>query len=267
METLILNVILLYLGTVGISLASVIKLDLKLLKDLADEGYKINFAKFTEIAKSIMPKTKQKALSNFFIPIWNIVYTITSIENYNHSFNSFYNSLSVMDALEEMSDIEKKEYAKKPTGLNAMLVPLRYQKRLDNAVRITIEDSNGTSDIYYDTANKGEEINILKVTGPLENYSEEEIKEQIIESRQAVTSLINEITRDILKENLHINSEEEVDVSEEMENFFQNSNKKEQRAFLMTLLEKLSEEKETRTKELEETKDPLTLTRKKKDNK
>lgn len=80
MELLILNAVLLYLGTVGISFASVIKLDLKLFKDLADEGYKTNFDKFTEITNSIMPDMKKKAVSNFFIPIWNIVYAIKTME-------------------------------------------------------------------------------------------------------------------------------------------------------------------------------------------
>ena len=267
MELLILNAVLLYLVTVGISFSSVIKLDLKLFKDLADEGYKINFDKFTEITNSVMPDMKKKALSNFFIPIWNIVYAIKTMENYNFSLNSFYSSLSVMDALEEMSDFEKKEYAKKPTGLNALLVPLRYEQRLNNAVKITIEGQNGKSDIYYDTANKGKEINILKVTGPIKDYSEEELKDIIIESRHAVASIIKKTTEDVLKETLHVNPDEEVDVSKELETFFQNSNSKEQKAFLMELLKNLSEEKETRMKENEEINEPLTLSRKKKDDK
>ena len=64
-----------------------------------------------------------------------------------------------------------------------------------------------------------------------------------------------------------MNPDEEVDVSKELETFFQNSNSKEQRAFLMELLKNLSEEKETRMKENEEINEPLTLSRKKKDDK
>ena len=64
-----------------------------------------------------------------------------------------------------------------------------------------------------------------------------------------------------------MNPDEEVDVSKELETFFQNSNSKEQRAFLIELLKNLSEEKETRMKENEEINEPLTLSRKKKDDK
>lgn len=111
MESLILNIIILHLGTIGISLASLLKLGFKLIKDIANEGYKINIDRLTEINNSITPN--KKVLLNLLIPFWNIVYAIKNIENYKFSFNSFYSSLSVMDALEEMNDFEKKEYAKK----------------------------------------------------------------------------------------------------------------------------------------------------------
>ena len=263
MELLLLNTILLYLGTVGLSLISVAKVDLKLLKNFADEGYKINFDKLNEVNHT--SDIKKKVLSNFFIPIWNLIYAFKTVENYQFSSQRLSDTLSLIDALEEMNAFEKMEYMKNPTGLNALLVPIKFEQRVNNAIKITIEDQNGTSDIYYDITSGTEKINILKVTGPLKDYSEEELQEIIIESRQAVTSFISEVTEEVLKETLHVNPDEEINVQEKLETFFQNSTGQEQRAFLMEMLEKLSAEKLVRKNEALKTDDPLTLERKKKD--
>mgnify|MGYP005768451763 FL=1 len=263
MELLLLNTILLYLGTVGLSLISVAKVDLKLLKNFADEGYKINFDKHNEIYHT--SDIKKKVLSNFFIPIWNLIYAFKTVENYQFSSQRLSDTLSLIDALEEMNAFEKMEYMKNPTVLNALLVPIKFEQRVNNAIKITIEDQNGTSDIYYDITPGTEKINILKVTGPLKDYSEEELQEIIIESRQAVTSFISEVTEEVLKETLHVNPDEEINVQEKLETFFQNSTGQEQRAFLMEMLEKLSAEKLVRKNEALKTDDPLTLERKKKD--
>lgn len=161
---------------------------------------------------------------------------------------------------------------KKPTGFNALMVPLIYEARLRNALKITIEENNGHSNIYYDTTNNGQEINILKVTGPMKNYSEEELKNIIKNSRQAVASLIEEITEDVLKQTLQANSDEKMDVSEKLGTFLQNSSRKEQKAFLTKIFQELSEEKENRINQghidqAQKKDEPLTLSKKKKDNK
>ena len=263
MELLLLNTILLYLGTVGLSLISAAKVDLKLLKNFADEGYKINFDKLNEVNHT--SDIKKKVLSNFFIPIWNLIYAFKTVENYQFSSQRLSDTLSLIDALEEMNAFEKMEYMKNPTGLNALLVPIKFEQRVNNAIKITIEDQNGTSDIYYDITPGTEKINILKVTGPLKDYSEEELQKIITESRQAVAAIFFDVTEKVLKETLHVNPDEEINVQEKLETFFQNSTGQEQRAFLMEMLEKLSAEKLVRKNEALKTDDPLTLERKKKD--
>jgi len=94
--------------------------------------------------------------------------------------------LSVIDALEEMSEIEKTEYLKNPTGLNALIVPLKTEIRLSKATSIKINDGNEHSEIYYEMGESLDDITILKVSGSASRLTVEEQKEKVIEAWKTV---------------------------------------------------------------------------------
>ncbi len=69
-----------------------------------------------------------------------------------------------MGVLEEMTVFEKEEYSKKPTALNALIIPLKTEARLANALKLTTIDYNGTNKYYFDYKTK-KSIVFLKVDG------------------------------------------------------------------------------------------------------
>ena len=90
--------------------------------------------------------------------------------------------LSVIDALEEMTESEKAEYLKNPTGLNALVVPLKSEIRLSKAISIKINDGNEHSEIYYEMGESLDDITILKVSGSASRLTVEEQKKRVVEA-------------------------------------------------------------------------------------
>ena len=56
--------------------------------------------------------------------------------------------LNAMGVLEEMIAFEKEEYSKKPTAINALIIPLKTEARLANAFKLRITDDNGANKYY-----------------------------------------------------------------------------------------------------------------------
>lgn len=102
-----------------------------------------------------------------------------------------------MDVLEELSEIEKEEYLKNPTGLNALLVPIKMKIRLSNALSVKIIDGNEQSEIYYELGKSLDDITILKVSGPLSRLTDQEQKKIVIEAWNnfIVETLINDLIK------------------------------------------------------------------------
>lgn len=99
--------------------------------------------------------------------------------------------LSAMDVLEEMSEFEKQEYSKKPTLLNALIVPLKTEIRLTNASTLQIKTGDVTGEIFYEWKNRKslDDLIILKSTGDVSKLPIDEQKAKIIE---AYKTIINE---------------------------------------------------------------------------
>ena len=58
--------------------------------------------------------------------------------------------LNMLGALEEMSVFEKNEYFKRPTSINAVLVPIKYKIKLENAKLMKIKYENVDCVVYYE---------------------------------------------------------------------------------------------------------------------
>ena len=173
--------LILWVGTSAASLYIEIKTALRILKDVADVGYKIDIKGLSEWQSD---KDEQNGMIiSMFIPIFNLMQAFQHTINYNDNRAFLIDQLKVMDALEEMSEAEKKEYLKNPTGLNVMTMLLKSEERLANASSVTINNSK----IYYEM---GEEllndITILKVTGPLASLTVEEQKKKVIEAWKTI---------------------------------------------------------------------------------
>ena len=116
------------------------------------------------------------------IPIFNIIQVFERITKYNNIRPMLLDQLSIIDALEEMSEIEKQEYQKRPTGLNAILVPFKLEVRIAKADSVKIENDNEKSEIFYEIGDSLDDITILKVAGDAYRLTEAEQKKKVIEA-------------------------------------------------------------------------------------
>lgn len=155
---------------------------LRMFKDVADEGYKIDTKRFSELGRQLNPNGSKITFLSMLIPIFNIMMVFQKAIQYNNIRPMVLDQLRVMDSLEEMSEIEKAEYQKNPTGLNALIVPLKSEIKLSNAASIKINDGNEHSVIYYEMGKTLEDITILKVSGSASRLTVEEQKKMVVEA-------------------------------------------------------------------------------------
>lgn len=115
----------LWLGTCVASFGMEITNELRMFKDAADAGYKIDVKRLSELGMQLNPNATKETLLSMLIPIFNVMQVFQRTIQYNNVRPMILDQLSVIDALEEMTESEKAEYLKNPTGLNALVVPLK----------------------------------------------------------------------------------------------------------------------------------------------
>ena len=182
----IMEFLVLWLGTSLASFGMEIANELRMFKDAADAGYKVDVKKLSELGKQLNPNATKATLLSMLIPIFNVMQVFQRTIQYNNVRPMILDQLSVIDALEEMSEIEKAEYLKKPTGLNALIVPLKTEIRLSKATSIKINDGNEHSEIYYEMGESLDDITILKVSGSASRLTVEEQKKKVVESWKTI---------------------------------------------------------------------------------
>lgn len=178
--------LIIWLSTVAVSFGMEIANELRMFKDVADAGYKIDIRRLSDLSKQLNPNASKATLLSMLIPIFNIMQVFQRTVQYNNARPMILDQLNVMDALEEMSEIEKIEYLEKPTGLNAAFVTLKSEKPYLNPLlygsSIEINRDDEHSKIYYKTDRKTGEIIILKAIGDASKLTVEEQKNKIEEA-------------------------------------------------------------------------------------
>ena len=172
----------LWLGTCVASFGMEITNELRMFKDAADAGYKIDVKRLSKLGMQLNPNATKETLLSMLIPIFNVMQVFQRTIQYNNVRPMILDQLSVIDALEEMTESEKAEYLKNPTGLNALVVPLKSEIRLSKAISIKINDGNEHSEIYYEMGESLDDITILKVSGSASRLTVEEQKKRVVEA-------------------------------------------------------------------------------------
>lgn len=190
-----MKILFLWISTVAASFCIELTNELKMFKDVADAGYKINIDRLSDLSKKLNPDASKITLLSMLIPIFNIIQVFERITKYNNIRPMLLDQLSVIDALEEMSEIEKQEYLKKPTGLNAILVPFKLEVRIAKADSVKIENDNEKSEIFYEIGDSLDDITILKVAGDAYRLTEAEQKKKVIEAIGAIKNFLSEETK------------------------------------------------------------------------
>ena len=183
-----MELLVLWLGTSIASFCMEMANELRMFKDVADAGYKIDIRRLSDLSKQLNPNATKATLLSMLIPIFNIMQVFQRTVQYNNARPMILDQLNVMDALEEMSEIEKQEYQKKPTGLNALLIPLKAEIRISKAASIKIETDTEKSEIFYEMDDSLENITILKVNGDASRLTVDEQKKKVIEAWKNIVS-------------------------------------------------------------------------------
>lgn len=166
----VLTIIMTYLMQTGIALS--------VLRDLANNGYKLDLEKGSNLMSEINPNGKQISNIEKLIPLYNLAKSFKMINEYTQNREFIFDQVRIMDIIEEMSEYEKNEYSKNPTALNAIVVLAKYNNLLKEA--IIVEKKEAGNKIWFNL-DENKKLQILKVEGPIANESIEAQKQLAIE--------------------------------------------------------------------------------------
>lgn len=165
----------------GISVAN----ELRMYKDAADNGYRIDGRNLNVNSKIYHTNIIKNLSIALLIPFLNIITSVTNVMAYNLNRHQLLDNLNMLDALEDMTNEEKEKYQKFPTGLHALILMIKNAIKLSKLNVIKIISNYGTSEMYYDITDDGD-IEIIKVYGPLSKATKETQKEKAIQTLYGV---------------------------------------------------------------------------------
>ncbi len=158
--------LLFYLATVGAGYFMTLSTMFKMVRDIGDSGYKLNAKKFSELSSMISPEQKKINTITRFLPLVNILAAFKAGVDYVNNRDDILYELSLLNAIEEMTDKEKEEYSKHPTALKCFLITIESEAEKDRP--------NRTIEIKSVETEQGEKL-IIKGESEARTYDKEEI--------------------------------------------------------------------------------------------
>ncbi len=215
-----MEILVIWLGTVIASFGMEISHELRVFKDIADAGYKYNLKRvneLSELSENFSFDALKKTLISLLVIGYNIFYVFDKANKYNNARLMLLSQLDVAGVLEEMTDEEKKEYLKEPTGFNAIKIQIKSERKLKGVQTLEIEKKNEKGKIIYKFNDTYDDVTVLKATGTLSRLTEEEQKKRVMDSwKEFVTSGVEQYggEEEFIKalksnNNLHIEKKEE----------------------------------------------------------
>lgn len=182
---------IMWIITIISSFANNMSIGLRMFKDVADAGYKIDIEHLSGILNEINPEGTKITWIEMLIPFYNLYKSIMARSQYVENRDAILQQLDTLGSVEEMSEWEKKEYSKNTTGLNAILVTIKSVNQLNNSVKISLSDNQGT--IWFVNEEETKDILIVKAEGPIANLT-------IEEQKQRIRGTLNRLADDIVDE-------------------------------------------------------------------
>lgn len=192
-----LQFLIIWITTILTSVGADISLAFKMIKDVADSGYKIKMDRMKEVSDALNPNVKQ--MNNFIklIPIINLMKSFSDLVEYSKARNRVFDSLNVLDCVEEMTDEEKEQYMLKPTAFNAIVIYAKSkikEEEKDEKITISFKDGNEEGKIIFKIIERNDkkDIFIISNEGIAESMTIEEQKSKIIETLQLIKDEVDE---------------------------------------------------------------------------
>ena len=148
---------------------------------------------------------------------YNIFYVFDKANKYNNARPMLLSQLDVAGVLEEMTDEEKKQYLKDPTGLNAIKIQIKSERKIKDIHTLEIKKKNEKGKIIYRFNDTYDDVTVLKATGTLSRLTLEEQKKRVMDSwREFVNSGVEQYGgKEEFIEALHNNSSLHIEKKEE----------------------------------------------------
>ena len=215
-----MEILVIWLGTVIASVGMEISHELRVFKDIADAGYKYNLKRvneLSELSENFSFDALKKTLISLLVIGYNIFYVFDKANKYNNARPMLLSQLDVAGVLEEMTDEEKKEYLKEPTGFNAIKIQIKSESKKKDVHTFVIKNKNEKGKIFYKFNDTYDDVTVLKATGTLSRLTLEEQKKRVMDSwKEFVTSGVEQYggEEEFIKalksnNNLHIEKKEE----------------------------------------------------------
>ena len=180
-----MELIIIYLLTIILSFIGELSNSFLMFKDVASAGYKIDIKKLSEITKKLNSNNQNNSLIRILIPFYNLYKVLETRSKYVQQREFILPELNVLDVVEEMTEYEKNEFQKKPTGLNAIVVmaksSINNEKEV-NQERVTLTGFKNDW-LIYSTNEKTGEIDIIKTEGKFSNFSLEKQKKYVLQRK------------------------------------------------------------------------------------
>lgn len=172
------------MGTIALSFVAELTNELRLFKDIADAGYIRDSKKLDELKKEINPNGTKITFASLLLPIYNILSVARNINNYNMVRPQILSILRTSGLLEEMTEEERKEYAKNPTGFHAFVMEVareieQEEPAYNKVVVIEYADEFGLNKITYDIGRNLNNLTVVDVLGPLKKSWQSDKREDI----------------------------------------------------------------------------------------
>ena len=117
-----------WIGSIFVSMGMEIYNSLRIYKDVADQGYKIDREELNMQIGHFDNDFFRKVVP--FVPVINLMNAMKNSMIYINQKDMLIDQLSVLHSIEKMSDFEKKIYSKKPTMGNAFMISNNLSKPL-----------------------------------------------------------------------------------------------------------------------------------------
>lgn len=170
-----MEIVLVWLSTIIASFGMQTVYELRLFKDIADSGFKIDLDKINNSNKIDGNYVKKSSISNF-IPIYNILMVLFKAATYDkeHVFKIF----DASDTLIPLTEEEYHEYQLKPTGLHSFMLSIKDNAK--NAYCLTTYEGNESGNIYFKLNDDSIEIEIIKLTGVAKHFTVERQNAEVV---------------------------------------------------------------------------------------
>lgn len=212
-----MEILVIWLVTVIASFGMEISHELRVFKDIANAGYKYNLKRVNELSEYFNSDTLKKTLISLLVIGYNIFYVFDKANKYNNARPMLLSQLDVAGVLEEMTDEEKKQYLKDPTGLNAIKIQIKSERKIKDIHTLEIKKKNEKGEIIYRFNDTYDDVTVLKATGTLSRLTLEEQKKRVMDSwREFVNSGVEQYGgKEEFIEALHNNSSLHIEKKEE----------------------------------------------------